>query len=318
MVTRRPLLCGGVASLGLLAAGRPAGAAEKLVLVLDWLLNPNHAALFAAQQSGAFARAGLEVTLIAPSDPDSPARLVAARQADLAIGYGTQINMIAAAGLPLLRIATLIDRPLNTVMALEGSGIRGLADLAGKKVGVSVSGVEDAILGAMLRSVGVSIAAVTVVRVNFNMVTALLSRRLDAAIGAYRNTEVLEVAQMGRKPIVFLPEEHGVPLYDELIVLARREMRGDARLPRFVVALQAGTAALLKDPEGMWKAFAAAHAELDTELNHACWQATLPAIARDPGRLDAQRYRDFQTFALAQGIISAAMPLDRFAVQIAG
>ncbi len=314
MVRRRPLL--GVAAASLVLGVRARAASDKITLVLDWLLNANHAALFAAEQSGAFARAGLEVTLIAPSDPDSPARLLAAGQADLAIGYGTQINMIAAAGLPLLRIATLIDRPLNTVMALEGGGIRSLADLRGKTVGVSVSGVEDAILGAMLGSAGVKIGEVTVVKVNFNMVTALMSGRLDAAIGAYRNAEVLQVASLARKPVVFLPEEHGVPAYDELIVLARRGDRDDPRYRRFVGALQEGTGALMKDPEAMWRAFAAAHSELDTPLNKACWDATLPAMARDPGRLDKERYLAFEKFALASGIIPKLMPLDMFAAQI--
>jgi putative hydroxymethylpyrimidine transport system substrate-binding protein len=314
MVRRRPLL--GAAAATLVLGRRARAAADKITVVLDWLLNANHAALFAAQQSGAFAQAGLEVNVIAPSDPDSPVRLLAAGQADLAIGYGTQINMIDAAGLPLLRIATLIDRPLNTVIALEGSGIRSLADLRGKTVGVSVSGVEDAILAAMLGSAGVKIGDVTAVNVNFNMVTALLSGRLDAAIGAYRNAEVLQVASLGRKPLVFLPEEHGVPPYDELIVLARRNEQDDARYRRFVAALQEGTQALLKDPEGMWRAFAAAHTELDTPLNKACWAATLPAVAHDPGRLDKPRYLAFQKFALLSGIIPRPMPLETFAVQI--
>ena len=316
MVRRRPLL--GAVAASLVFARRAQAAADKITVVLDWLLNANHAALFAAEQSGAFARAGLAVTLIAPSDPDSPVRLLAAGQADLAIGYGTQINMIDAAGLPLLRIATLIDRPLNTVMALEGGQIRGLADLRGKTVGVSVSGVEDAILAAMLASVGVKIGEVTIVKVNFNMVTALLSGRLDAAIGAYRNAEVLQVASLGRKPLLFLPEEHGVPAYDELIVLARRDGRGDVRYRRFVAALQEGTQALLADPEGMWRAFASAHTELDTPLNKACWAATLPALARDPGRLDAPRYLAFEKFALVSGIIPRLVPLETFAVQITG
>jgi putative hydroxymethylpyrimidine transport system substrate-binding protein len=123
---------------------------------------------------------------------------------------------------------------------------------------------------------------------------------------------------LGAKPILFLPEEHGVPAYDELIVLARRDDRGDARYRRFVAALQEGSAALLKDPEGLWAAFAAAHTEQDTKLTKACWGATLPAIARDPGRLDAQRYLDFEKFALASGIIPSLMPLDMFAAQILG
>ncbi len=118
MIQRRPFLLGAAATGAGLAVGRRASAADRMRVILDWLLNANHAALFAAGQCGAFSRAGLQVALVSPSDPDSPSRLVAAGQAELAVGYGSQINMITAAGLPVLRVATLIDRPLNTVMAL--------------------------------------------------------------------------------------------------------------------------------------------------------------------------------------------------------
>jgi putative hydroxymethylpyrimidine transport system substrate-binding protein len=294
-----------------------AAPAERLTVVLDWLLGTDHAALFAALQSGAFARAGLDVDLIAPSDPDLPSRLVAAGQADLAVGYGTQINMIDAAGLPLVRIATLIDTPLNTVMALGNGAIRTLADLKGKTIGYSVAGVEDAILGTMLQSAGLALSDVTTVKISYDMVSALLARRLDAAIGAFRNVEVLQVQMLGEHPAVFLPEQHGVPPYDELIVLARRDRLADPRLKAFLAGLQEGTGLLLKTPESVWRAFAAAHPEQDTRLNRASWQATLPAIAPTPARLDAQRYLAFQDFAVAHGIASRRLPLDAFAVQIA-
>jgi putative hydroxymethylpyrimidine transport system substrate-binding protein len=82
--------------------------------------------------------------------------------------------------------------------------------------------------------------------------------------------------------------------------------------------LQEGTAELLRAPDAMWRAFAQAHPELATPLNQASWAATMPAIAADPRALNAQRYLDFQTFAVAHGIAGTALPLDQFAVQIPG
>ena len=312
---RRPFLAG-VAALATLGAAGAAQGADAMTVILDWLLDTNHAALFAADHTGAFDRHGLSVTLIAPSDPDSPARLVAAGQADLAISYGTQINMIDSAGLPLVRIATLIDSPLNTVMALGGGKIRTLADLKGGKIGVSVGGVEDAVLDVMLQSAGLQPDDVTSVKVNYDMVAALLTGHLDAAIGAYRNAEVLQVQQLGKKTVVFLPEEHGVPLYDELILVSNRNRLADPKLKRFLAALQEGTDALLKSPDVIWLAFAAAHPELSNALNQASWKATMPFIARAPAKLDAQRYLTFQAFAVARGIAKTTLPLDQFAVQL--
>jgi putative hydroxymethylpyrimidine transport system substrate-binding protein len=314
MLRRRHFLATGACLYA--RAGHSADADEKLTVILDWLLNPNHAALFAGQHTGAFARAGLNIDLVAPSDPDSPARLVAAGQADLAVSYGTQINMLDDAGLPLLRIATLIDRPLNTIMALSGRGIATLADLRGKTVGISVGGVEEALLDAMLQSAGVKSSEVTVVKVTYSMVTALLTHRLDAAIGAFRNDEVLQVRQMGVQPVVFLPENAGVPAYDELILVTNRARQNDPRIARFVRALQQATQALLASKQALYQAFVTAHPEQSTAISQAAWAATMPAIAKNPNRLDQQRYMDFQNFALAHGIIRKPLPLNAFATQI--
>ena len=134
-------------ALGVLFSGQ-ALANEKLTLVLDWYINPDHAPIVVAEQIGAFKDAGLDVKIVPPSDPALPPRLVAARQADLAITYQPQVHFFADEGLPLVRVGTLINSPLNTVIALDKS-IKSPADLQGKKVGYSVSGIEQATLATM-------------------------------------------------------------------------------------------------------------------------------------------------------------------------
>lgn len=310
MINRRIFLA------GLAAAATRAQAAAPFTVILDWLLNADHAGLFGAEASGAFARAGLAVRMISPSDPSSPPRLLAAGQADLAIGYGSQINIITAAGLPVLRVATVIAGPLDVMMALEGSGIRTLADLRGRTIGYSVPGLDQAMLGAMLGSVGLRPDDVHLVDVNYDLVTSLLTRRVDAVVGVYRNAEVLQVRAMGRTPVLFAPEDHGVPPADELILLARRDRAHDPRIAAFIGAMAEGVAAVQRDPDGMWARFAAAHAELDSAFNRASWTATVPLLARDPGRLDQARYERFAAFCVAEKLVAAPQALGDYAVQV--
>ncbi|MFQ9621968.1 MAG: ABC transporter substrate-binding protein, partial [Enterobacteriaceae bacterium] len=94
-------------------------ANEKLTLVLDWYINPDHAPIMVAEQIGAFKAQGLDVKIVPPSDPALPPRLVAAGQADLAITYQPQVHFFADEGLPLVRVGTLINSPLNTIIALD-------------------------------------------------------------------------------------------------------------------------------------------------------------------------------------------------------
>ncbi len=300
----------------LILANTPVRAADKITVILDWFVNTNHAAIFAAQYCGAYKAAGLDVTIVPPADPDTPPRLVAAGQADLAVTYQAQLNIMDDHDLGLVRVATLIDHPLSTIMALGNSGIHTLADLKGRKIGVSVGGVEEALLGAMLHSVHLSLNDVTIIKVNFQLLPALLSRRLDAVMGAFSNYEVIEAEQMGEHPVVFFPQANGVPPFDELILVTARNRVTDPRIKRFLLALQSGTDCLFANPGKIWSDLTGAFPELNNALNKAAWAATLPALAKNPGALDAGRYRDFQKFLFKSGIISHEVSLDRFAVQV--
>ncbi|NWM64761.1 ABC transporter substrate-binding protein, partial [Escherichia coli] len=91
------------------------------------------------REKGFFSEAGLDVDLIPPADPAAPPRLVAAKQADIAIGYQPNLYLSHDEGLPLVRFGTLVETPLNTVTVLADGPIKSLKDLKGKKVGFSVA-----------------------------------------------------------------------------------------------------------------------------------------------------------------------------------
>ncbi len=293
----------------------PARAADRLTVILDWFVNANHEALLSAQYSGAYARAGLDVRFIVPADPGSPPRLLAAHEADLCVSYQPELALLDAAGLGLVRVGTLENTPLTTLLVAADGPIRSLADLKGRRVGASVGATDEALLRGMLGTVGLKTTDVTLTEVNFQIEQALMSRSVDAVIGGMRNYEQIDLRQRGYKAVGFNPEEHGVPPYDELILLARRDAAHDPRVVRFLRALREGTVALLDQPDRMWNAFVKDHPDADTPLNHAAWFATLPHLARDPALLDAGRYRAFEDFMVRQGTLKTALPVDQIAVQ---
>ena len=82
-----------LAVVALASIALPAAAQDKVRVLLDWFVNPDHAALVIAKQRGFFARHGLDVDLIAPADPNAPPKLVAAGQADYAVSYQPTLQM---------------------------------------------------------------------------------------------------------------------------------------------------------------------------------------------------------------------------------
>ncbi|MDX1605940.1 MAG: ABC transporter substrate-binding protein [Candidatus Competibacterales bacterium] len=303
-----PLLC-------LLIATTPAAAAEKLTVLLDWFVNPDHGPLVVARERGYFAAAGLEVELVAPADPNAPPKLVAAGEADLAVGYQPQLHLQIDQGLPLVRVATLVATPRNSLVTLAEGPVQSVTDLAGRKVGYSVGGFEDALLGAMLARHGLTLADVELVNVNFALTPALASGQVAAVIGAFRNFELNQLDLNGTPGQAFYPEEQGVPAYDELILLAHRDRADDPRIGRFVDALELATQYLINHPDQSWRLFVGAYPDLDDELNRRAWRDTLPRFALRPAALDHARYRRFATFLQSRDLIGEPPPLERYATE---
>lgn len=299
-----------------LSLAPPAAAAERLTLLLDWFVNPDHAPVIVADELGYFADAGLEVEIVAPADPNDPPKLVAAGQADVAISYQPQLHIQVDQGLPLARIGTLVATPLNSLVALADGPIREIADLEGRKIGFSVGGFEDALLGAMLGHHGVSLDDVELVNVNFALSPALLSGQVDAVIGAFRNFELNQLELEGRPGRAFYPEEEGVPAYDELIFIANSGALGDPRLPRFIDAIEAATLHILNHPDESFALFVEGRPELDDELNRRAWADTLARFALRPAALDSARYARFAAFLEAQGLIGPPPPVATYAIEL--
>src|SRR3982751_206944 len=206
------------AALALPSAAR---AQDKVTILLDWFLNPDHAALVIAKTQGIFAKHGLDVELVVPSDPSAPPRLVAAGKGDYAVSYQPQLQMMVADKVPLVRVGVLVAQPLNALVVLADGPIKKIADLKGKKIGFSVAGFEEVTLAAMLETNGLKLTDVTLINVNFALTAALKSKQVDAVIGPFRNFELNELEIENMKGTAFLVEKQGVPVYDELVLVAK-------------------------------------------------------------------------------------------------
>ena len=302
--------------LALMLIASPAIAADKLSLLLDWFVNPDHGPIMVAKEKGFFEAVDLDVEIIAPADPNDPPKLVAAGQGDIAISYQPQLHIQVHEGLPLTRIGTLVATPLNALVVLDDSPIQSLADLAGKRIGFSVSGVEEALLTAMLGQHGIGLDDIELINVNFALSPALLAGQVDGVIGAFRNFELNQLDLEGRPGRAFYIEEEGVPAYDELIFVANSEKLDDPRFPRFLDAIEAGTQYLLNHPDESYQLFLKSGEELDNELNARAWKDTLPRFASRPAALDESRYRRFAAFLEEQSLIKDPPAVETYAIEV--
>ncbi|MEM7694741.1 MAG: ABC transporter substrate-binding protein [Pseudomonadota bacterium] len=293
-----------------------AHARDELTVLLDWFVNPDHAPLYIAEARGEFASRDLDVTFIAPADPSAPPRLVAAGEGDIAITYQPSLYQQADQGLPVARIGTLVASPLNSLVALADGPIQSIADLKGATVGFSVGGFEDALLGKMLETEGLSLSDVTLVNVNFALTPALISGRVDAVIGAFRNFELTQLRLEGSEGRAFFPEENGVPTYEELIYITRQDRADEDAMSRFLDAVSAASAWQADNPEAAEDLFFEANPDIDDALNRQAFKDTLPKFPKDAKPLDRAKYETFANFMTEAGLVTDLPPLDTYAVQL--
>ncbi|MDE2383832.1 MAG: ABC transporter substrate-binding protein [Alphaproteobacteria bacterium] len=295
----------------LLATALPgvAQANDKVTLMLDWFVNPDHAPIIIAREKGFFAEQGLDVDVVPPADPSDPPKMVAAGKADIGISYEPQLHMLADGGLPIVRVGTLVSSPLNCLLVRDDGSVKTIADLKGKKVGDSLPGFEEALLSTMLKHNGLEMKDVEVVNVNFSIAPSLMSKQVDAVIGAYRNFELNQMAIQGNKGHCFNVEDEGVPAYDELVYIANKDTLNRDVIKRFLAATKKAVAYINANKDESWKVFSATAKELQDELNKRAWGDTLPHLAADPVALDKDRYAKFQAFLKDNGLVKdAALP----------
>ncbi len=299
-----------------LLTATPAFAQDKMTLLLDWFVNPDHGPIILAEELGYFADQGLEVEVIAPADPSDPPKLVAAGQAELAVSYQPQLHLQVAEGLPLTRVGTLVATPLNCLLVLKDGKVQEIADLKGGKVGFSVAGVEEALLIAVLEKHGLTLDDIELVNVNWSLSPSLMSGQVDAVIGAFRNFELNQMEIEGVEGRCFYIEEEGVPTYDELIYVANKTEMDADMIRRFLRATELATQYIVNHPVESWEIFKATSTELDDELNAKAWVDTLPRFALRPEALDEGRYTRFEAFLEASGLVEGLRPVSELAIDL--
>jgi putative hydroxymethylpyrimidine transport system substrate-binding protein len=294
-MTRRILLAVLCAALvaGLAACGEKdepnagAGAAsERIDLLLDYLPNADHAGIYAAIGSGEFDTARLDVRPLTPSDPSLPLKLLAAGKTDLAISYQPELLLARAKGAQLVSVGALVQKPLTSIVSLGDKAIKQPADLAGKTIGTAGIPYQDAYLKTILAGASVDASGVRSIDVGFNLVPALVSKRVDAVLGMFWNVEGVELARRDRKPEILRMDEIGVPTYNELIIVARAQdvrSRGPL-LRRFMRALARGHHLLRENVDTGVGPLVKAEPDLRPAVQRAQVKATLPVFFPSGGK----------------------------------
>src|SRR3954464_8289526 len=218
------------ACIGCGGGGAEPGAPEGAPLVLDFQPNAVHSGIYAAQESGDFKDAGLDLHIQEPSSTADSAKLLETGRADFAVMDINDFGIARERGLDLVAIAAIVQRPLASVIPRTPNETRTPAALAGKTIGVTGVPSDDAVLDTVLRAGGVDPSDVHRVTIGFNAVADLAAGKVDAAT-AFWNAEGVELKQQGIASREFRVDQFGAPRYPELVIATSARNAGGMRNP---------------------------------------------------------------------------------------
>jgi NitT/TauT family transport system substrate-binding protein len=168
-----------------------------LTVGLGYIPSVQFAPFYLAQQEGAYAAAGLDVTFQNKIDPDL-ITLIGQGAIDVGIADGTSVIPAAGQGIPIRYIATVYATFPNAVVARSDAAIKAPADLRGKTLGTPGKyGSSWIMLQAMLRSAGLTPSDLDIrLYPDFGQAAALAQGAVQSITG-FINNEPIQLSHQG-------------------------------------------------------------------------------------------------------------------------
>ena len=140
-------------------------------------------------------------------------------------------------------------------------------DLEGKKVGYPGIPTEELLLNTVVEYDGGNIQKVELINVGYDLVKALISKKVDAIIGAYWVHESFIIEKQGLKVNVLKIEDWGVPDFYELVIVTNENtVKNNPELIReFLDSTVKGYQYSIENPEAGINIMKNSNPEIDTE-----------------------------------------------------
>jgi len=297
-------------------AGQQLGSSTEATLILDFLPNPVHIAIYQGLAGGSYRANNLDLKVRTPTSTSDTLRLLATDRADIGIVSLLDFLTSYKQRQPITAFMALEQRPLGSLLALEKSGLASPKALEGQTVGVTGVPSDLAAVKSMVAYDGGDPTKVKTVTIGFNAVQNLIAGKVKAAVGFW-NAEGVQLQQQ-QPTTIFKLDEFGAPPYPELVVFARNQtiQQNPALICAFVKATVDGytqatanpdqaLANLSKQAEGL----ALSDAKAQYEALKPVYQATAPAY----GKLDLKVLGEYLTWAKEAKILDLSDEPSKFA-----
>ena len=297
-------------AVAVLALGGIAAAQDltPVTFQLNWVAGGANAGFAAAVEQGYYKDVGLDVTVVQGNGSGNTAQMVASGQAKIAYADAVTVSQLIAKSAPMKVLATVYQSNPNEVMALKKTGIKSVADLAGRKVGVPSGSSQTTMLPLFLKANGLEESDLELLNMpNTSMVPALLQGQVDAILGSMDAYQIQAEAQ-GAELDTYRFADYGVPTVSTSIFANETFVEENPELVRnFIAASLKGWSFALDNPDQAVKDLKAVFPEMDDKLATAELAAITPLFcsggAKFIGRAESSQWVKTQDLLSQVGLL---------------
>ena len=259
-----------IAALIALAA-TPVAAQTKLDFILNWVPGGDHAPYYYAKQLGWYAKEGLDVNL----EPGKGSMLAVQKVGAGAnpIGLADMGNVLVGRGkgAEMVGVFNVYANSPQGMYWLKSSGITGIKDFAGKKIGNPAADGARTMWPALAKANGVDPKSVTWVNIDANAkLSALKSKAIDATTSFYNIHHVFQ-REIGADLGFLAWRDAGLNPYGNSVVVNTEFLKKNRpAIDKFVKVTQKAFAACVADPKPCVQALIDANGalKLDNEMTN--------------------------------------------------
>jgi NitT/TauT family transport system substrate-binding protein len=315
----RPALCVIASTLLMLIAGcdressapsaRPGTTA--VTLTLDWKPEPEFGGFYAAKQSGAFARQGLDVDIRSAGEGAKTWQLVAAGKTDFAITAADQVLIARAGESPadVVALFAVYQTAPQGVMTHAARGFSSLADVFASDG--TLAAENNAWLQFALKKYAPAKVKVTAYMGGIGAFMA----KPDYAQQCFVFSEPVLARRAGATPKTFLVADSGYNPYTTVVITSGRTLRERPQVVKaMAAACREGWRAYLTDPSPANAVMGALNKDMDPQTFAEGAMAQAPLIEtgadRPLGAMTRERWETLASQLVELKVIDKAPPAE--------
>jgi NitT/TauT family transport system substrate-binding protein len=220
-----------VSFVGILVLAAPCSAREtQLKYRLKWLFNTSVAGDIYADSKGCFEGAGLKVIVKEGSPEKNAITELELGHADFGVASADQVIRALDKGAKIFVIAQLFQvNPMQWIYRTDQPEIKTLADLRGRKIGITFGGNDETIMKTLLAKAGITKQDVTIFGVRFDF-TPFFKKKVDVW-PVYRNSQGViltdKLAREGEDVYFFNPADHGVNFVANSVITSQAMIKNN-------------------------------------------------------------------------------------------